>query len=77
LPVALFVFGVIFLAVYHSNSFHFNPLLGCVGFHFYEVKCDDGMTYLLVTSDTIKKQKVNSVVVQLADYIFLEIERKL
>ncbi len=76
LPVALFVFGVIFLAVYHSNAFHFNPLLACVGYHFYEVECDDGMTYLFITGDTIKKQQVTSDVVQMADYIFLEVDRK-
>lgn len=75
-PVAMFVFGMIFLAVYHSNAFHFNPLLGCVGYHFYEVECDDGMTYLFITGNTIKKQDVTSDVVQMADYIFLEVTRK-
>jgi len=73
--VTAFVFGIIFLSVLHSNAFHFNPLLGCIGYHFYEVEADDGMTYLLITSNTIRKQKMASKVVQLADYIFLEVER--
>lgn len=76
LVVTLFVFGMIFLAVYHSNAFHFNPLLGFAGFHFYEVVCDDDMTYLLVTSRVIRKQKGESSVVQLSDYIFFEIEHE-
>ena len=75
LGVTTFVFGIIFLAVLHSTAFHFNPILGILGYHFYEVEADDGMTYLLITSDTIKKQKMLSQVVQLADYIFLEVER--
>lgn len=29
--VSAFVFGMIFLAILHSNSFHFNPLLGFFG----------------------------------------------
>jgi len=74
--VTAFVFGIIFLAVLHSNAFHFNPILGLFGYHFYEVEADDGMTYLLITSNTIKKQKMSSHVVQLADYIFLEVERE-
>lgn len=73
--VTAFVFGIIFLAVLHSNSFHFNPLLGCIGYHFYEIEADDGMTYLLITSETVRKQKMTSQVVQLAEYIFLEVER--
>ena len=76
LVATLFVFGIIFLAVYHSSAFHFNPLLALVGFHFYEVVCDDDMTYLLITNRTIRKQKSESTVVQMADYIFLEIEHK-
>ena len=69
------IFGIIFLAVFHSNAFHFNPLLGCIGYHFYEIEADDGMTYLLITSKTVTKQKMTSQVAQLADYIFLEVER--
>ena len=71
-----FIFGMIFLAMFHSNAFHFNPLLGLVGFHFYEVVCDDGMTYLLVTNRTIRKQSGESTVVQLSDYIFFELGHK-
>lgn len=74
--VTAFVFGMIFLAVLHSNSFHFNPLLGCIGYHFYEIEADDGMTYLMITCKTVRKQKMTTKVVQLADYIFLEVEPK-
>lgn len=73
--VTAFVFGIIFLAVLHSNAFHFNPFLGCIGYHFYEVEADDGMRYLFITSETVRKQKMVSHVVQLADYVFLEVER--
>lgn len=76
LVAPIFIFAIIFLAVYHSNAFHFNPLLALAGFHFYEVVCDDEMTYLLVTDRAIRKQKGESTVVQMADYIFLEIEHK-
>ena len=41
--VALFI-----IVIYRLNLMHVNPLLGLVGFHFYEVKAKSGRTYLYV-----------------------------
>lgn len=76
LPVAatettIYVFVIIAWSVYHSNAFYFNPLLGLLGYHFYEVTSADGMSQMLITSNTIKKPSVDLEVVQLFDYTYL------
>jgi hypothetical protein len=71
--VALFVFAVLFLAILHSNAFDFNPLLGLFGYHFYEIESADGMPFLLITRNVLRRQTLDAEVVQLSDYTFLEI----
>ncbi|MDR3633480.1 MAG: hypothetical protein P4L84_06570 [Isosphaeraceae bacterium] len=69
---AIYVFALIFVCIYYGNAFHFNPVLGLLGYHFYEVECADGMKHLYITANTIKTQKMERKVLQLSDYIFLE-----
>lgn len=67
-----YVFGIIGLAVYHSNAFTFNPILALSGYHFYEVESQGGMTYLLLTKQIIRSQENDLSVVGISDYVFLE-----
>ncbi len=69
--VTVYVFFMIAWAVYHSNAFYFNPLLGLLGYHFYEVTSADGMSHILITTQTIKQAPVDLEVVQLFDYTYL------
>lgn len=69
---ATYVFGIIALAVYHSNAFTFNPLLSLCGYHFYEVESQGGMTYLLLTKQIIRSQENEFSVVCISDYVFWE-----
>ena len=42
--------GAIFLALaFTGNSYHFNPLLNLLGWHFYKVSTQGGITYVLIT----------------------------
>lgn len=70
----LAILAMLCVAVYHSNAFDFNPLLGMMGFHFYEVEGDDGFPYLLISGHVIRKPKGDFKVVQLFDYTFLAVE---
>lgn len=69
LPVVL-VFG---LAIIASYGYHFNPLLGFFGWHFYKVRSKENVTYVLIT----KKQLVNVTemieVGQLTEYMLVDI----
>lgn len=68
----VYIVGVIAYCVFHSNSFTFNPLLSMAGYHFYEVENDGGMTYLLISRQTLRRQDNALRVKQLGDYIYLE-----
>lgn len=72
----LFVFGMFFLAIYFSNAFDFNPLLGLCGYHFYEVQSEDGMAYLLITRKHLLRPEQVAEVVQLFPYTFLNVGSK-
>jgi hypothetical protein len=75
LATGIFVFCMFFLAIYHSNAFDFNPLLGLCGYHFYEVQSADGMSFLLITRSPILKPEQVIEVVQLFPYTFLALGR--
>ena len=69
----IIVFGAVVATGY---SYHFNPLLGLMGWHFYKVGTKEGVTYILIT----KKQLRNTIdaieVGQLTEYIVMETEKK-
>jgi hypothetical protein len=50
------------IVVAESNLLHVNPLLGMLGYHFFNVKTSAGNTYLLITrQDTIPPGKAIAV----------------
>lgn len=49
LPVLVFVAVIFFFIVYNSHAYHFNPLLGFFGYHFFEVTIEGDITYVLIT----------------------------
>jgi len=70
---ALFFIAVIFFfIVQNSHAYHFNPLLGFFGYHFYEVTIEGDITYVLITRRNIADCKSISTVVQLTEYMILE-----
>lgn len=69
---AVYVYAVIALCVFHANAFTFNPLLALLGYHFYEIECDNNMTYLLLSRHTLTASELTLTVVQFDDYIFID-----
>ncbi len=67
----LALLALVAVAVYHSNAFDFNPFLGMLGYHFYEVQDDDNFPYLLISKKPLLKPCQSLKVVQLFDYTFL------
>ena len=70
--VLVFVSVLFFVIVFTSNSYHFNPLIGFFGYHFYEVTIDGGITYILITKKNISNCKSIGYVVQISEYMILE-----
>ena len=73
IPVLVFIAVIFFLIVYNSHAYHFNPLLGLFGYHFYEVTIEGEITYVLITRQNITDCKHVSNVVQLTEYMILDV----
>ena len=68
---------IIFAAVIGTGfGYHFNPLLGLLGWHFYKVGTDEGVTYVLITNKQLRAAKKCLVVGQLTEYIVMDLERE-
>jgi len=72
LSVLAFIAVIFFFIVQNSHAYHFNPLLGVFGYHFYEVTIEGDITYVLITRQNIADCKSISQVVQLTEYMILE-----
>lgn len=68
----LVVLIVFFIVVMTSNAYHTNPLLGMLGWHFYEAVIDD-VTYVLVSRQNIHNVRAIKDVVSLTDYMLLDV----
>jgi MFS family permease len=51
----MYIFGIIFMVVAHAEAFHFNPLMALLGYHFYTVRSEEGMLYLLISKQELYK----------------------
>lgn len=66
----LILFGVIIGTGY---SYHFNPLLGLLGWHFYKVTSSGGVTYVLITKKHLRNAASVSCVGQLTEYVLIDL----
>ena len=69
-----YILGIIFLVIAHADAFHFNPVMGLLGYHFYSVKNDDGVSNLLISRKTLRRPGKDVGTVRLADTIYLALE---
>ena len=70
--VLAFVGVLLALVVWSVNAFTFNPLLTLLGYHFYEVASDNGVSFVLVTRRNIRRATDLKSVVQLTNYLLLD-----
>jgi MFS family permease len=66
-----YILGTIFLVFAHASAFHFNPVMGLLGYHFYEVKNGDGVSHLLISKDELRRTGRDVQTVRLAHGIYL------
>jgi hypothetical protein len=67
-----YVLGVIFLVFAHAGAFHFNPVMGLLGYHFYSVKNGDGVSHLLISKPELRRPGRDIQTVRLAHGIYLQ-----
>jgi len=69
-----YILLIIFVVIAHAGAFHFNPLMGLLGYHFYGIKDDEGASYLLISKDELTKPNSEARVVKLATTIYLQVK---
>lgn len=67
---AIIIFAVVVVTGY---SYHFNPLLGLIGWHFYKVGTQEGVTYILITKKQLRSTIESMEVGQLTEYIVMDV----
>ena len=68
---SLLIFAVITITGY---SYHFNPLLGIMKWHFYKVGTPEGVTYILITKKELRHASNPLTVVQITEYIVIDVK---
>jgi hypothetical protein len=66
---------IIGLLVGTGYSYHFNPILGLLGWHFYRVSTPEGVTYVLLTKKELRAARENLKVGQLTEYIVVDLDK--
>lgn len=67
---AIVMFAVITATGY---NYHFNPLIGLMGWHFYKVESKEGVTYVLITRKQLRSAAGTLTVGQLTEYILIDL----
>jgi membrane protein YqaA with SNARE-associated domain len=67
--------ALLLFVLWSTHAIQVNPVLGMLGFHFYEVETSDSITYLLITRRTISNALSIDHIVQLSEYGILEAKR--
>mgnify|MGYP001357920018 FL=1 len=73
----IFLVILFFIILLNTNIYHFNPVLGILGYHQYEIKLKEGTSFILITKKALVTSSQIKFVVQLTNYILLEKEDKL
>lgn len=68
-----YILGIIFMVIAHAGAFHFNPVMGLLGYHFYGIKNAEGVSQLLISKTELRRAQSEFQVVRLAHNIYLDI----
>ncbi len=66
-----YIIVIIFWVIAHAGAFHFNPVMGLLGYHFYAVKDGHDVSYLLISKKHLNRTAVDIEAVKLANDIYL------
>ncbi|MFC4308260.1 hypothetical protein ACFPN2_04125 [Steroidobacter flavus] len=58
--------------VWSTHAYDFNPIMGLLGYHFFEVTNSQGISYVLITRKQIVSVRDVTEVVQLTEYVVLD-----
>ena len=75
----LFIVGLLYVSMLTTSNYHFNPVVSLfLGYHYYEVEIEESnggrTTYVLMTKRTIRNAKNIRKIVQISDYMLMEVD---
>lgn len=68
-----YVLVIILLVFTHAKAFHFNPVMGLLGYHFYSLKNSNGVSLLLISRSELQRSSGDLDAVCLASNIYLHV----
>lgn len=75
LKITFFILLLYLFIVFTTNIYHFNPIIGLFGYHYYTISFENGTTFVLISKKTLMNSKEINSVVQLDDYTLLEVAK--
>jgi len=70
---SIYVFTIIIMVIMHAGAYHFNPVMGLLGYHFYSVKNNEEVSVLLISKIELSRPDKDVKTVKLAHNIYLYI----
>jgi MFS family permease len=67
-----YIFAIIFLVITHAGAFHFNPVMGFLGYHFYAIRNENNAPCLLITRQDLENLNVDITTAKLSVGIYLD-----
>lgn len=67
-----YILVIIVLVITHAGAYHFNPMMGLLGYHFYAVKDMEGISCLLISKKELRRKDTKVQTVRLAHNIYLD-----
>ncbi len=72
MKVLFFILLLFSFIVFTTHIYHFNPIFGLFGYHFYEVTSENGVNYVLMSKKQIRKVESVDKVILVCDYILID-----
>ena len=63
---------ILILAITHARAFHFNPVMGFFGYHFYAIKDSHGVSNLLISKKDLRRPNKKVQTVQLTSNVYIQ-----
>jgi len=68
-----YILLIIFIVIAHAEAFHFNPVMGFLGYHFYSIRTFDNVSQLLISKSELCKVGEEVETVKLTTNIYLQV----
>ena len=69
-----YVLAMILLVFTNARAYHFNPVMGLLGYHFYSIKSGEGASVLLISRSELRRTDEQVKTVRLTNGIYLKVE---